>query len=332
MLTLAAHWSQAHDVCLFWDSPRIISQAGQVFNLDLSRVRIVHNIFKGRSLLSKLWHSAAYDLIFFLTDGSVPTSSAKYNILHFQVPFHAVPVLPWKMSKINAVVCNSQFTKNHLDKRFGRMSKVIYPPVAVSDFAASKKKKIILSVGRFSSLYQAKKHSVLAQVFAEAKKNKLFTGWKLMLAGGVLPSDQEYFEKLVRNYNHPDISYYANASHSDLQKMYAEASIYWHAAGYGEENPEQMEHFGISTVEAMSAKCIPVVFAGGGQIEIVSDLRDGFLWQTPEDLIQKTQRVAGMTGSDLHRMRKAAQDRAADFSLSRFTRSYDQLLKEIVHE
>ena len=40
-----------------------------------------------------------------------------------------------------------------------------------------------------------------------------------------------------------------------------------HAAGMGVDElefPEQLEHFGITPVEAASFGCIPVVFAGGG--------------------------------------------------------------------
>ena len=63
----------------------------------------------------------------------------------------------------------------------------------------------------------------------------------------------------------------ANLERSRLRQLYAQARIFWHAAGYGEcdERPELSEHFGMATVEAMSAGCIPVVINKGGQPEIV---------------------------------------------------------------
>ena len=70
-----------------------------------------------------------------------------------------------------------------------------------------------------------------------------------------------------------------------LQTYYSKAKIYWHAAGFGEDlekHPDRAEHFGMSTVEAMSAGCVPVVFAGGGQLEIVqSGIKTAFCGKKP---------------------------------------------------
>jgi hypothetical protein len=55
----------------------------------------------------------------------------------------------------------------------------------------------------------------------------------------------------------------------------------WHATGYGfdaEQYPAKQEHFGMTTVEAMSAGAVPVVLNTGGQREIVTHGDDGFLW------------------------------------------------------
>ena len=66
--------------------------------------------------------------------------------------------------------------------------------------------------------------------------------------------------------------------------LYGKSSIYWHATGYGEDNPKKFEHFGISTVEAMAAECIPVVINLGGQPEIVEQSVNGFLWNSIPEL------------------------------------------------
>ncbi|MCJ7792955.1 MAG: glycosyltransferase, partial [Candidatus Marinimicrobia bacterium] len=58
-----------------------------------------------------------------------------------------------------------------------------------------------------------------------------------------------------------------------------------------DEHPERMEHFGITTVEAMAAGCVPVVVAKGGQPEIVKNKSTGFLWQSKTELIQKTRQL-----------------------------------------
>src|SRR5512135_2243469 len=89
-LTLASHWSLTHDVSVFWDDPNILSLSESRFGMDLSRVRVTPNVFKNGNIFEKLWASRKYDLIFFLSDGSIPMSLARHNILHFQVPFPSI--------------------------------------------------------------------------------------------------------------------------------------------------------------------------------------------------------------------------------------------------
>ena len=53
----------------------------------------------------------------------------------------------------------------------------------------------------------------------------------------------------------------ANLDRAHLGLLYRDAKIFWHAAGMKSDEtiyPELAEHFGISTVEAMSAGCVPV--------------------------------------------------------------------------
>src|SRR5689334_10873617 len=99
VLTLASHWSMSHSVSLFWDDPTIVQKAQNRLHIDLSRVGVVPNVFKTRNFFKKLKISRGYDLIFFLTDGSVPTTFAKHNILHFQVPFSHVPAHAIKLRR-----------------------------------------------------------------------------------------------------------------------------------------------------------------------------------------------------------------------------------------
>lgn len=67
-----------------------------------------------------------------------------------------------------------------------------------------------------------------------------------------------------------------NLTNSDILKLYGEASIFWHACGLGEKDPHLVEHFGMTTVEAMQNYCVPIVIDGGGQKEIVEHGVSGF--------------------------------------------------------
>src|SRR3989304_6945148 len=144
VLTLAHYWSRGHTVHLFWNDPGIIPNAQKRFDRDLSGVKVVPNIFATNKLFAKLAVSKQYDLIFFLSDGSIPTSFARHNILHFQVPFATLDLNPFKVWRYDAVVCNSEFTKQHLDPRLAKKSVVIYPPVTAVKKGTTAKKKIIL--------------------------------------------------------------------------------------------------------------------------------------------------------------------------------------------
>lgn len=325
-LTLAGHWSKHHDVALFWDDPRIVGLAEKRFGLDLKNVHVTPNIFKNANIFVKLWKSRMYDLIFFLSDGSIPGSLAKHNILHFQVPFTSVLADPWKLNRYDAIVCNSEFTKNELDPQVSERAIVIYPPVQqVGALSMSKKKQQILSVGRFTNYFQAKKQEVLIDAFIKGFRMGKFRHWELVLAGGLIPSDQEYFDKLTKKVSGVPIRLLPNITNDELISLYKTSRVYWHAAGFGESNPTKMEHFGITTAEAMSAGAVPIVYAAGGQLEIVSDNENGLIWKTPDELIEKTYAVL-QDAKKRVQMAEAGVKRAKDFNEAEFTRAFDTLI------
>ncbi len=112
---------------------------------------------------------------------------------------------------------------------------------------------------------------------------------------GSLPEDAHYLdelEKLILNY---PIEILRAVPYETLLSFYGRAKIYWHAAGYDEDldtHPERAEHFGITTVEAMSAGAVPVVIAAGGQTEIVRDKETGLLWKTVDELEEKNTTIS----------------------------------------
>lgn len=325
VLTLASYWSKSHDVSLFSDTASLLSKVEERLHIDMSRVTVTKNIFASRNIFHKLLETSRYDLIFFLTDGSIPTTFARRNILHFQVPFHTVPYHSLKMSRFQAVVCNSEFTKKNLDRRVGKKSIVIYPPVDPITRAKSAKKHMILSVGRFHPL---KKQDVLIAAFKKLVKNKAAVGYELVLAGGVLPADEAYLASLRASVGKYKISILPNAPFRTLTQLYNQASVYWHGAGFKETKPEHMEHFGITTVEAMSAGVVPIVFDGGGLPEIIEDGISGYLWQTPGELVSKTLTILGdEQGRDY--IARAAYTRSGLFTAQAFTHAFDELLSRI---
>ena len=332
-LTLASHWAKIHDVDIFWEDKDIAKKAQQRLKIDLSRTKVVPNLFRGKNILKKAYLSKKYDLIFFLSDGSVPLSLAKKNIIHFQSPFPFVGgqsiANKTKFRRYQAVVCNSQFTKKHIDQEFGVRSEVIYPPVGINEFRPLKKEKIILTVGRFTAYSTNKKQKEMVQFFKTLAKNLPL--WEFRLVGGLLEQDKTYFQEVVKLTEGLSAYVFPNDPFAQLQDHYGRAMIYWHAAGFGEDekkNPAAMEHFGITTVEAMAAGCIPIVYDGGGQPEIVRDGKNGFLWRTPTELIEKTMRVIKdeKLQDSIH---GNAIVSAKDFDEQKFCEAFDALLASI---
>jgi glycosyltransferase involved in cell wall biosynthesis len=317
LLTLASHWSKSHDVFLFWDDPKILEKSEARLHIDLARIRTTENVFKTKNVFKKLAISRGYDLIFFLTDGSVPTTFAKRNILHFQVPFKEIRVHPIKLLRFQAIVCNSFFTKDHLDPRVGKRSLVIYPPVERIKQTRSTKENIILSVGRFHPL---KKQDVLIETFRKGA----FKDYTLVLAGGLQPADKKYFDRLTSLSKKLSVALYPNVSFEKLTTLYNDALLYWHAAGFGATKPEHMEHFGISTVEAMSAGCIPVVFKGGGQPEIVSEN----LWNTPDECLELTEKII-QNQQMQKKLREKSIRLSKKFNPEVFLKAFDDLLSHV---
>src|SRR5690606_18610000 len=107
---------------------------------------------------------------------------------------------------------------------------------------------------------------------------------------------------------------------SELRDLYARASIFWHAAGLGEDperHPDRYEHFGITTVEAMSAGAVPVVIDAAGQVEIVDQGVNGYRFATLDGLVAHTERLIADPAWRAT-LAAAAERRARDFGWDAF--------------
>ncbi len=335
ILTAAECLARDHDVTIFWDKREEIQQlAEKRFGFNLRKFEFAPNIFSQKTpLLERLGETRKYDAILLLSDGSIPVISCPL-ILHFQSP------LPWvngqtlknkvKMSLVHAVVCNSKFTKSYIDKTFHIDSHVLYPPVEINTYIKTKKENIILNVGRFGiqqSGSSFKKQDVLAEVFVRMVKNGL-TGWKLVFVMNVSEKDLGIANEFKKKYSKYPILFHINQSNDTVWEMYRKAKIYWHAAGFGEnilKNPDRAEHFGMSTVEAMGAGAVPVVYGAGGQVEIINSSEVGMIWNTEEELIANTLEIIKNV-KKWENISSGAKKRAGDFSKEKFCESLHKIL------
>lgn len=336
MLTAASVLAKKHSVFLFWDDASILEKARSRFGLDVDKIRFSPNIFTPKySLLQRILLTQDYDVIFYLSDGSIPLLGAQRLYLHFQFPVEWVenPSLLsyFKIKRVSAFVCNSRFTKEYIDKKFGVKSKVLYPPVERFSESSLGKENMILSVGRFQKNSEGKlvkKQDMLMNTFRDMVDNGL-RNWELVLMGGVLEKDEEIVDELKATAKGYPIRIIPNVGMGALHNAYCRAKIYWHGAGFGEDlktHPERAEHFGISTVEAMQKGAVPVVISAGGQKEIVEDGENGYLWDSLQQLEKKTQQLI----TDISLWKKLSESAVKDAQKFTKDRFAEELTKIIV--
>ena len=270
-----------------WKNKGIKKKLEDRFGMNLKDGNIVKNINRGNG----------YDLCFWVSDGSIPLLYARKNFLHFQFPFKGVSgkslLNRMKFFRIEKTICNSYFTKRFIDEEYGIESVVIYPPVDVNKIKPRTKENLIVSIGRFSQLGQAKRQDFLVKEFKKLYDSG-FRDWKLVLAGGVEVGVDDYVDKLKKASRGYPIKVVESPSLKEIKGLYGRAKIFWSATGFGvDENkePKRVEHFGITTVESMAAGCVPLVFSAGGHKEIVVDGESGFLWRRSGDLLNKTKKI-----------------------------------------
>jgi glycosyltransferase involved in cell wall biosynthesis len=187
----------------------------------------------------------------------------------------------------------TQYTQRWVQHYWQRESDLLYP--LVEPMRTLSKTNSIISVGRFRAGHNNKKHEVLVRAFGEMVDAGL-RGWQLHIVGGLTdePEHVRYFAELQASAKQYPIHLHPNLPHAQLSQLVGQAKIYWHATGFGENIarfPDRAEHFGISTVEAMSARCVPVVIDAGGQPEIVTSERCGYLWRALDELKAQTLRL-----------------------------------------
>ncbi len=265
-----------------------------------------------------------YELVFWVSDGSIPLSLAKKTIIHYQIPLRHPGFLNAVKARFYISVCNSFFTKQVIDQAYGIHSQVIYPPVDLEYFTPLPKTNSIVSIARFSTLLHAKRQDTLITAFSRV--SSLLPTWELILAGG--STDPRYVSLLRRRVKNLPVRIITNLSLPKIKQFLGSAKIFWSATGYGinpTSHPEKVEHFGITPVEAMAAGCVPVVTNAGGHKETVVPGQSGYLWDSIDQLVKYTVSLS-KDESKLQKLAKQAQERSKLFSTEIFSSAFSKLI------
>jgi len=261
------------------------------------------------------------------------------KIMHnlYRISMH--PGARYGVSTYKQILANSEYTKGHIKQRWGLDSTVLYP--ICDDMRMPnppKKEKIILHVGRFFAKNNGNHHKrqdMLLQEFAKLKKLHA-GGWQLHFAGSVAEDSGalKYIISLTQKAKGLPVYFHFNCSFVELKDLFNKATIYWHATGFGsdpEKYPERQEHFGITTVEAMSTGAIPVVINTAGQKESVIKKQNGFLWNDKKELADYTLKVANSGPKELKSLQNSAIKSAQRFDGAAFKKQVDIIFGEMLH-
>jgi GT2 family glycosyltransferase/glycosyltransferase involved in cell wall biosynthesis len=239
----------------------------------------------------------------------------------------------FQVDKYDHLIINGDYTGEWVEKRWQlKPTKRIYPPINMFNPKSSsrEKEKLILSVARFE-VSGSKKQLELVQTFSEMCRRypEKTAGWKLVLVGG--SSAENYYldkvEEAISNANCP-IEAKPNSPVAEVRDLYQRAAVFWHACGLDETLPERVEHFGMTTVEAMQNYCVPIVIDGGGQREIVEHEESGFRFSTLEQLSDFSMSVID-DREHCQSMAERAFQRSQLFNHDVFRGNVDRLLDEV---
>jgi glycosyltransferase involved in cell wall biosynthesis len=238
----------------------------------------------------------------------------------------AVPVLagetgrPAHLDSYDRLVANSRYTQHWIERLWHRPSGLLYPPVNL--FTRGDKAPVIVSVGRFflPGTGHNKKQLEMVTAFRRLVERGGAAGWEYHLVGGCAPEHEPYLDEIRAAAEGLPVVIHRDASGAELHALYARASIFWHAAGLGEDperHPDRYEHFGITTVEAMSAGAVPVVIDAAGQVEIVEHGATGYRFRSLDGLVSFTEQLVE-DAAWRATLSAAAERRARDFGWDAF--------------
>lgn len=279
--------------------------------------------------------SPELDLLFAMVNEVPPLSRARRSVAMVQFPHRShtgprarllralrVSRAPAALASYERFICNSEFTRLHIRERLGVEAVVVAPPVEPPAGPPVPKEQLIAAVGRFFRGHHSKNQHVLLEALAALDA----PGWRLVLAGG--GDDPRYVEELRRQASGLPAELRVDVPRDELIDLYSRAALFWHAAGHGQDarrHPERLEHFGITTVEAMAHGAVPLVFPAGGPAEVVEDGRTGAWWRTPSELAARTNAL--IEDEPLReRLAAAARPEAERYSPERFRAAVRELV------
>jgi glycosyltransferase involved in cell wall biosynthesis len=344
-----AELGEAFGVDLRRAAERIVSDSDRSFSVPGERSL---GWYARHGLRYDRWLTEPYDLFVYSGHGVPPVSYADAAVAYCHFPIEARPKVAmgsapdwqrrsalsrlirmsaysylWRqrMRGYRKILTNSRFTASWIERLWEIHSEVLYPPVSM-DGPQGPKRDMIVSLGRFDP---RDRKNLGTQLEAFPKfLSQVGESWSWCIVGfcGEGHEERKHVDLLRDRVRGLPVTFVLNADRGTVSRCLGEAKLFWHSRGLATLEEEtlpawRMEHFGIATVEAMMAGCVPLVPASGGQPEIVEHRRSGFLCQDAEALIAHSVELAN--DDELRaRMSNAAAQRSMAFRSDVFDRGF----------
>jgi glycosyltransferase involved in cell wall biosynthesis len=330
ILSIASALAQSHDVNLFFPGQVNFDEIKSYLPVSVSRLHMENSrsLSSGSSVLEirNALKNTKYDQVIVQSTHVPRLSRFRNSALVCEFPFQKEPPIVdrGRLATFRPIIANSEFTAKWIRRRWGREAQVLYP--AIFPVTPLPKEPLILSVGRLMGGKRSKHQLEMIRMFRELM-NAGLDGWELHIAG--ITEDEQYARCVSEAAEGLPVVLHFNISRRDLEQLYGRASLFWHATGAScdpDIEPDRMEHFGIATVEAMSAGSVPIVINRGGQPEIVGGLENGVLWNSFEECKSAT---SGLINDQIKReqMSRQAVERAKAFRFPNFARRLAEILE-----
>lgn len=205
--------------------------------------------------------------------------------------------------RVDHFIANSHFVADRIRNYYHRDSEVIYPPVAVGDFRADRRRERFALV--VSELVPYKRIDVAVEAFNRIDR-------PLVVIGD--GPERKRLESLAGR----NITFLGRQPFAAVKNHFETAAAFVFPG---------IEDFGITPVEAQASGCPVLAFRAGGALETVLEGRTGFFFdeQDPDAL------AAVMSSSDWNSIEPAAcAKHAQSFSIERFRQEYQSFLAGVV--
>jgi len=261
-----------------------------------------------------------------ISNGGSPSLRQKLNRMHEEYRWRK------RFSSYQIRTSNSKYTQKWTQLRWGIDTEVLYPPIDSTRESMTRRPRI-LSVGRFSQLGVSKGQLELMRAFRHLQQmSPAAEDWSYSSVGALWPQDEDclFFEKCRAMAFDTGTQLDTNLSAKDLRQAYASSSLFWHWAGFNNNEsvtPQRSEHFGMVTAEAMAQGAVPLVARRGGQPEIVQHGVNGFLWDSLEELQHLSAQIIAQP-EELRQMSCCAAESVREFSRSQFRARFDSYLAD----